>query len=167
MADKIKPIFENGDMITLNTGYPCDAGKFLRWEDDKAVWEDEFGKVYKSPYTMYDITLKGKKTGRARELFDDKKEPTHLEELIWRAMVDAKYSSQRNNDLNDLYKKFIVYEADIIELIQKEGENVSAKFAIQHEKMLALEQVLDLMKVPTDEEESEKFYDALLKYNSI
>lgn len=66
---KQKPYFKVGDVISLNTGYSCDVGEFQCWEDDKAVWKHESGSVYKTPYTMYNITLKGKKTGRIKELF--------------------------------------------------------------------------------------------------
>lgn len=52
-----KPDFKPGDKITLNTGYSCDKGVFLRWDGEKCVWRDKDGNVYKSPWTEYNITL--------------------------------------------------------------------------------------------------------------
>lgn len=54
--EKIRPEFNKGDKITLNTGFG-DVGEFQRWEGDKAVWKYWDGSIYKTPYQEYNITL--------------------------------------------------------------------------------------------------------------
>lgn len=48
--------FKKGDKISLNTGFACDRGTFIRMEDGKVVWKDRFGGIYKSPLSQYKIT---------------------------------------------------------------------------------------------------------------
>lgn len=49
--------FLPGDYITLNTGFSCDTGVFIRYEDNIVVWAAYLGGTYKSPMDKYDITL--------------------------------------------------------------------------------------------------------------
>lgn len=53
----MKTEFKKGDKITLNTGYGCDVGIFIRMEGDNVVWKDKDGDLYKSPIAEYKITL--------------------------------------------------------------------------------------------------------------
>ena len=57
-----KEIFKEGDRITLNTGYACDTGTFVKYEGKLVVWKDSYGDIYKSPIDKYNITFLPTKT---------------------------------------------------------------------------------------------------------
>jgi len=49
--------FKVGDEITLNTDYRCDAGIFIKYENDNVVWQDKDGDRFKTPLSKFNITL--------------------------------------------------------------------------------------------------------------
>lgn len=47
--DDVLPLFNAGDKIDIGTGFDCDKGIFIRYEDNKIVWQSQLGGEYKTP----------------------------------------------------------------------------------------------------------------------
>lgn len=77
---------------------------------------------------------------------------------------------QQNGELEKklvIQKQAVSKYFDQWEMDQEKIKSLESKLSALTEALKAAEIVMDLMKVPTEEAESEKFYEALEKYNDL
>lgn len=96
--------FQVGDRISLNTGYACDTGEFIRYIENEfgrcVMWKSSVGGIYTSPLNKYKITN-----------INSPVQKNESQEELWLAVhatIRKCRESQRKRTIPTLMKQFTI-----------------------------------------------------------